>query len=231
MRLRFRDAVNVSDEFADFLDLLLAPSPDDRPETAARALERLESPTETLPVLWSQTSDDLPRKYRTPSGTAISIERRPGYLEVTLPGRLASGLVELSFMGLALLLIGVFANNKVIGALTIVGGLSIFAATLALIKLQTRLVLTPEQFQLTYSVFGWSWTKTIPIVSFQGFELIKIQRSGRLALGIRGFPTVEVLGVEADHRFGRNFSRPELQWLADLFEPDRDAIEAKLLQE
>lgn len=227
MRLRFREATNVSEDFAQFIDGLLAPSAADRPQNAARALELLDAPSPTLPVPWSGSGANLPRKYRPPKGSKLTMERRPGRLEVRIPGGMSPYLLMLPFacvvlIGQALILSFTASPIEAI----IAGLLALLFGVLTLIgmKIDVRLMLTPEHFQITYGLFNREWTKTVPTEEFRGLEVVRWSRNHKPALEIRGFTDVDVLGVEVPFKFGRGLNRAECHWLANLFETESQKL-------
>lgn len=224
MRLRFRDATQISDEFAEFLEALLAPAPEDRPADAQAALALLRDPPERSPVRWSGPLADLPRRLRPPEGTQITLERpTSNSLAAILPGKATPILLISSGVSIILLLDG--ARNILVGAnlfgqlygyLSCLMGLISLSFTLYFILARVRIELSPRGFQLVRALGKIKYTLELPLDDFDGLEV----RSWR---AYNSKFQVHRLRARSRTRPGMNLirigiSQAEGQWLTELFE-------------
>ncbi|QDG51171.1 serine/threonine protein kinase [Persicimonas caeni] len=218
MRLAFRKVTNVSEEFAEFLDRLLAPAPEDRPKDATQALAELDSLGSKLPVRWSGSIDNQPRRLRPPSGTKITVDRRPDHLEVYLPH--AYGHYGLSLMLPFGYLAVAVASSEGLSALAGIALFTLLAVVPYVVSrlIDLRLVLTPERFERTYGCLGMRFKKSLPTEQFEGFELGNVSAVGSQ----RSMPGLIVKSSAKDDELTipMGISKAERRWIAKLFEPE-----------
>ncbi len=116
LKLSFRDSVNISSHFADWLDKMIEPAIEDRFSSAKQSLKALQNLI--LPSLESRISDldisrslrlnsDRPTKYQYPKplGSRIEIKKTDNILKVDIP---SAGLRS---EGISLLLFAIFYNG------------------------------------------------------------------------------------------------------------------------
>lgn len=220
MRMAFRQVTNTSEEFAEFLDRLLAPAPEDRPTDAVQALAELDNLGSKLSVRWSGSIDNQPRRLRPPSGTSIRVERRPDRLEVYVPHAWGHHGLSLGFpFGYLAALLGSNLGVHAIGAAGLFVALMVVSYVLTR-RIDLRLVLTPESFERTYCFFGMLFPKSVPAEEFEGLE---VRRTHTISDKPQRRPGLLVksssLGGD-DLTIPLAISKAEQRWIAQLFEPD-----------
>ncbi len=218
MRVQFRQAVNVSDGFAEFLEKLLDPNPKKRPQSVFEAQGMLDTVGSKLPVRWSGSTEHLPGRYRPPRRSKMTITRTADKLEVVIPPHFIWGLHLIMPVGFTVLAAGLaFLNPR-----------PLFAAGMVIVMLvmwflhyrrcatTTRVRLTAEEFEVEREVFGKTKSESVIIDCFGGLELERHRRGGPAfpALATRDFA-----GFNRKVRFGDGLSRKEKLWLIDVFEP------------
>lgn len=104
MRLQFRDRLQLSEPFADWLETMVEPAIEDRFQSAAAALQALQQPAiaprPLVPVA------PAPVALTKPAGTRVIVKRNPTRLEVTIP---PAGLFHPMSMGL--MIFAIFWNG------------------------------------------------------------------------------------------------------------------------
>ncbi|MFM7889019.1 MAG: serine/threonine protein kinase, partial [Pseudanabaena sp.] len=97
-KINFRNSVNISPHFADWLEKMLEPAIEDRFSSARQALSFLQNPKKFLPIkqrikaldiqnLLGQ-ADDRPasqRRYEKPLGSRIDLKKTDSFLEINIP--------------------------------------------------------------------------------------------------------------------------------------------------
>lgn len=227
MRVKFRDAVQVSEGFARFIDKLIEPDVSKRFTNASEALRGLAD-TERLPSQQAlkgsglspvRPRGEVERRILRPRDTKIAISRTRGRLTAALPtARLFRGsqgwtppvgmaffawatyffLVQLSIRGPILLLILL---------ILIVGSLM----ALAPLFKRTTLILTYDQFRVAHELYGFGWGRNVATSLFVGLRTREVKAGNsteeRLVLDIDGRPV----------SFGGQLTSLERAWLVQEF--------------
>lgn len=220
MKLKFRQAANVSESFAAFLDRLLEPDVSKRLQSASAAKAALES-SERQMTAQSGESGGLPAKYRGPRGTKIVVRRQPGELTAELPRRMRpeAWTTLLGAVGGAGWFLYKEGLREDLFQFTTAGVglwavLAIMLGTaFALYLKRTRLTLTEQGFAVEHDIAGIKWGSSVEIAQFVGLRQEKV-RSGRHTTEPA---LVAPNGWDKEIAFGRGLSAEERSWLVELF--------------
>ncbi len=231
MKLEFRDAANISEGFANFLDRLLEPDVAKRVQTASQAQALLRNVDRALAAT-STTSKNLPARRRKPMDSKIAVRRRPGVLTAELPRRMQIQVWSPALGAVAMLGMGLYQAHAhsyaLLGSpigwvMTAAPMLLLLWAALVYLK-RTRLTLNNRQFRVEYDILGLSWHKSVDVVRFMGLRQKKV-RAGRNS-------TEPALGCADDKGkniiFGRGLSGAERKWLVDIIRPRHRGAASRL---
>jgi serine/threonine protein kinase len=229
LKLSFRDSVNISSHFADWLDKMIEPAIEDRFSSAKQSLNALQNPI--LPSLESRirsleishslglNSDHNDTKYQYPKplGSRIEIKKSNNILKVDIP---AAGLRG---EGISLLLFAIFWNVFLIvwtsfalrvGAFALfsipfwVVGIGIAYAGLSIVFGKVYLVISDRTFSIDWDILG---VKRHVQGKTQDLRQLELKSSYE----VNNQPVMELRlnqGIYV-HKFGSGLSRPEKEWL------------------
>lgn len=229
LKLSFRDSVNISSHFADWLDKMIEPASEDRFSSAKQSLNALQNPI--LPSLESRirsleishslglNSDHNDTKYQYPKplGSRIEIKKSNNILKVDIP---AAGLRG---EGISLLLFAIFWNVFLIvwtsfalrvGAFALfsipfwVVGIGIAYAGLSIVFGKVYLVISDRTFSIDWDILG---VKRHVQGKTQDLRQLELKSSYE----VNNQPVMELRlnqGIYV-HKFGSGLSRPEKEWL------------------
>ena len=223
LKIDFRSSVKVSEDFGDWLETMLEPIVEDRFETASEALAVLKGDVK----LNSRRNLFL----RKPAHSKIEILKTRDELNLFIPhnkgepGDLNNRLI---LFYVSLFLIALIFPNSNSGELSTVNELTIriiLAIPLGIAEFyfifnylysnfgQTKLKIDRENFNVKYSLFGFSRQiviKTIDIVKLQiSYDFIS-RRPSSIPLAIAKCGIVEGTKIK---QFGRYIKRIEKEWL------------------
>ena len=229
LKLSFRDSVNISSHFADWLDKMIEPAIEDRFSSAKQSLNALQNPV--FPSLESRirsleisnslglNSDRTDTKYQYPKplGSRIEIKKTNNILKVDIP---AAGLRG---EGISLLLFAIFWNGFLIvwtsfalraGAFALfsipfwVVGIGIAYAGLSIVFGKVYLVISDRTFSIDWDILG---VKRHVQGKTQDLRQLELKSSYE----VNNQPVMELRlnqGIYV-HKFGSGLSRPEKEWL------------------
>jgi serine/threonine protein kinase len=229
LKLSFRDSVNISSHFADWLDKMIEPAIEDRFSSAKQSLNALQNPI--LPSLESRirsleishslglNSDHNDTKYQYPKplGSRIEIKKSNNILKVDIP---AAGLRG---EGISLLLFAIFWNVFLIvwtsfalrvGAFALfsipfwVVGIGIAYAGVSIVFGKVYLVISDRTFSIDWDILG---VKRHVQGKTQDLRQLELKSSYE----VNNQPVMELRlnqGIYV-HKFGSGLSRPEKEWL------------------
>ncbi len=229
LKLSFRDSVNISSHFADWLDKMIEPAIEDRFSSAKQSLNALQNPI--LPSLESRirsleishslglNSDHNDTKYQYPKplGSRIEIKKSNNILKVDIP---AAGLRG---EGISLLLFAIFWNVFLIvwtsfalrvGAFALfsipfwVVGIGMAYAGLSIVFGKVYLVISDRTFSIDWDILG---VKRHVQGKTQDLRQLELKSSYE----VNNQPVMELRlnqGIYV-HKFGSGLSRPEKEWL------------------
>ncbi|WP_103670835.1 serine/threonine-protein kinase [Pseudanabaena sp. BC1403] len=229
LKLSFRDSVNISSHFADWLDKMIEPAIEDRFSSAKQSLNVLQNPI--LPSLESRiraleishslglNSDRTDAKYQYPKplGSRIEIKKTNNILKVDIP---AAGLRG---EGISLLLFAIFWNGFLIvwtsfalraGAFALfsipfwIVGIGIAYAGLSIVFGKVYLVISDRTFSIDWDILG---VKRHVQGKTQDLRQLELKSSYE----VNNQPVMELRlnqGIYV-HKFGSGLSRPEKEWL------------------
>ena len=229
LKLSFRDSVNISSHFADWLDKMIEPASEDRFSSAKQSLNALQNPI--LPSLESRirsleishslglNSDHNDTKYQYPKplGSRIEIKKSNNILKVDIP---AAGLRG---EGISLLLFAIFWNVFLIvwtsfalrvGAFALfsipfwVVGIGMAYAGLSIVFGKVYLVISDRTFSIDWDILG---VKRHVQGKTQDLRQLELKSSYE----VNNQPVMELRlnqGIYV-HKFGSGLSRPEKEWL------------------
>ncbi|PZV16001.1 MAG: serine/threonine protein kinase [Pseudanabaena sp.] len=230
LKLSFRDSVNISTHFADWLDKMIEPAIEDRFSSAKQSLNALQNPI--LPSLESRinaleirrslglTSDLTTSKYQYPKplGSRIEIKKTDSSLKVYIPpgGLRGDGISLLSF--------AVFWNGFLIVWTSLalragffamlfsipfwVVGIGMAYLGLSIVFGKVCLVIRDRTFSIDWDVLG---IKRHVQGKTQDLRQIELKSSYE----VNHQPVMELRlnqGIYV-HKFGSGLSRPEKEWL------------------
>ncbi|TYQ23589.1 serine/threonine protein kinase [Pseudanabaena sp. UWO311] len=229
LKLSFRNSVNISSHFADWLDKMIEPAIEDRFSSAKQSLKALQNPI--LPSLESRisaleishslglNSDRLTAKYQYPKplGSRIEIKKTDNILKVDIPS------AGLHCEGLSLLLFGIFWNGFLFiwtslalraGAFALfsipfwIVGIGIAYTGLSIVFGKVCLIIREHTFSIDWDILG---VKRHVQGKTQDLRQIELKSSYK----VNNQPVMELSlnqGIYA-HKFGSGLSRPEKEWL------------------
>jgi len=228
-KISFRDAVNISDHFANWLDKMIEPAIEDRFGSARQSLKALQN--EISPSLESRIRDleimqllnrtgDRPitkYQYPKPLGSRIELKKTDSSLKISIP---PAGLrVE----SLRLLFFAIFWNGFLslwtsfalkAGLFVLFSipfwiiGIGIAYAGLSIVFGKVWLVISDRTFSINWDVLG---IKRHVQGQTQDLRQIELKSSYE----VNNQPVMELYlnhGIYA-HKFGSGLSRPEKEWL------------------
>ena len=213
LKIDFRPAVDISSDFADWLDKMLEPATDDRFETAKEALAVLQGKREII--------HPLTRSNRQPAGSKIKLQQTAYQLIVDIPPAglrfetIPMGCFSVFWLGFIMfwttgaiasgapLLFPLFSIPFWIVGLTMVGGLFYSVAG------RTYLEIDREKFRLQRQCLGLHRT-----VEGNSADLAKVEVSNS-NFKVNNQPVITCALIEGvrTHRFGSMLTLIEKEWL------------------
>jgi eukaryotic-like serine/threonine-protein kinase len=228
LKLSFRDSVNISSHFADWLDKMIEPAIEDRFSSAKQSLNALQ--TKNLPSIESRINDletsqflrknsDHPNKYQYPKpiGSHIEIKKTENSLTVDIPPAGLRG------EGISLLLFAIFLNGFLFvwTSLAFRSGLVLFFSipfwavgiwmaytSVSIVFGKVCLIISDRTFSIDWDILG---VKRHVQGKTQDLRQLELKSSYE----VNNQPVMELRlnqGIYA-HKFGSGLSRPEKEWL------------------
>ncbi len=228
-KINFRDAVDISPHFADWLEKMIEPAIEDRFSSARQALRSLQTPplpsieqrinAPDIQHLFNQTGDRLvsQRRYEKPLGSRIDLKKTDSFLEINIPPTGWRG------EGISLLIFAIFWNVFLIFWTSLAARAGFFAlfsipfwlvgigmayAALSTVFGKVRLVIGDRSFSLEWDILGakrriQGKTQDLRPLELKSFYEVNNQPVMQLCLN---------QGVYS-HKFGSGLSRVEKEWL------------------
>jgi eukaryotic-like serine/threonine-protein kinase len=214
LQIEFRSRVQISDDFADWLETMLEPVPEDRFLSATEALAALRGE--------QVARGSLVQKRRQPAGSRIIFKNTFQRFVVEIP---ASGFrfQNLSWLGFALLWSG-FLFFWTAGAIAVgahlffplfsipfwIVGLGMVGGILFSVAGRTRLEIDRQYFRLQWKLLGLSRQIQGRTADIEG---VKLSSHG----GVNNQSAIACILVEGvrSHRFGSWLSQSEKEWLVE----------------
>ncbi|MFN5815923.1 MAG: serine/threonine protein kinase, partial [Pseudanabaena sp.] len=228
-KINFRDAVDISPHFADWLEKMIEPAIEDRFSSARQALRSLQTPpfpsieqrinAPDIQHLFTQTGDRLvsQRRYEKPLGSRIDLKKTDSFLEINIPPTGWRG------EGISLLIFAIFWNVFLIFWTSLAARAGFFAlfsipfwlvgigmayAALSTVFGKVRLVIGDRSFSLEWDILGakrriQGKTQDLRPLELKSFYEVNNQPVMQLCLN---------QGVYS-HKFGSGLSRVEKEWL------------------
>ena len=229
LKLSFRDSVNISSHFADWLDKMIEPAIEDRFSSAQQSLQALRTPT--LPSLESRISDleisrllnrnsDRPvtkHQYPQPLGSRIELKKTDSGLKVEIPptGLRGDGASILSFAifwnGFLIVWTSMALRSGLFALFSIpfwIIGIGMAYAGLSIVFGKVCLVISDHTFSVDWEVLGF---KRHVQGKTQDLRQVELKSSYE----VNNQPVMELRlnqGIYV-HKFGLGLSRPEKEWL------------------
>ena len=225
LKYDFRPYVNVSTEFANWLEGLLEPLVEDRFETAIAARNVLNNP-ELLrsPPVVTTPQQYLPQPQRKPVRSRVQLVRTPTHLSLKIPalGFRRGRELKLTFWAIAatgiafvgyLLFSAVVLGTPNAHIATLYFGIVVFVILGLLINAffgVVTLEMSPDRFAITRQVFDWQYSVTEG--NTQKIRYIEL----RAIFAQNGRPVTTIAMREGQnfHKFGTQLSTIEKKWLA-----------------
>lgn len=211
LKIDFRSQLQLSSDFADWLEIMLEPAPEDRFESAKQALAALQ-----------RKHQNSIQKRRQPTGSRILLKNTGKRLQVDIP---PAGLrsPNVSWLGFALIWSG-FLFFWTAGAISVgtnlffplfsipfwVVGLGMLGGVTYSIAGRTRLEIDRENFRLQWQFLTWQREvrgKTADIYKVELTSTMKVNDQPVICCAI-------VEGVRV-HRFGSSLANSEKEWLIE----------------
>ncbi|MFB2968393.1 serine/threonine protein kinase [Aerosakkonema sp. BLCC-F183] len=211
LKIDFRSQVEISDEFADWLETMLEPIPEDRFSSAKDALANLRG-EHTITV----------QKRRKPAGSRIVLQNTGQRLVVEIP---PSGwqFQNISWLGFALIWSGFLffwtAGAIAVGAylffplLSIpfwIVGLGMLGGVLFSVAGRTRLEIDRQNFRLQRKLFGFRHE-----VKGQTEDIDRVDLCSNFEVNNKPVMACTIVEGVRTHRFGSWLAQSEKEWLRE----------------
>lgn len=219
MQIQFRDRLQLSEAFADWLEKMLEPAIEDRFQSAQSALAALRN----APVQGRNPLVSAPLvPIQKPRGSRIRLQRSHDCLSIEIP---AAGIFHPSVIGIGLFALAwngflYFWTTSAISMLTPVVfplfsipfwlvGLALLGKVLMIGCGSCRLEIEPHSFQASWSCLGFGHRR-----HGQTADLVKAAVD--IQVGSQGQQTLQLVYWEGIHKhsFGQGLTRVEQEWLA-----------------
>lgn len=211
LKIDFRSRVQISDKFADWLEIMLEPASEDRFDAAKQALAALRGERQIAL-----------QKRRQPAGSRILLKNTGKRLEVDLPpARLR--FETISWLGIALIWSGVLffwtAGAIFVGAnlfFTIISipfwvfGLRMLAGVTYSLLGRTRLEIDRENFRLQWQLLNWRRE-----VGGKTADIYKVELTSTMKVNDQPVIYCAILEGIRVHHFGFGLANSEQEWLIE----------------
>lgn len=214
LKIDFRSQVQTSAEFADWLEIMLEPAPEDRFSSAKEALAALRGE--------SVVSNFLVQKRRQPAGSRIVLKNTFQRLVVDIPP-MGLRLKNVSLLGFALMWSGFLffwtAGAIAVGANLLfplfsipfwIVGLTLLGGVLFSLAGRTRLEIDRQHFRLVWRLFGFTRQ-----IQGRTEDIERIELSSNYQVNDQPVMTCTLIEGVRTHRFGSWLSQSEKEWLVE----------------